>query len=893
MDLFLDKVEEDGFFKMAAFAARVSETQENWPQELTSEIMRQLPYMSDYEVNVNLQSTDPQRGYGFGYADVTARTERPEAEHGNMGIPHIRIPIVIKDRAVKPFNVFLDGERVVPLTEERVRQTLFNPQAFDLSSSAPRDPSLVEAMMPPTRTGPGMGGEYKVASVQKTATMAGYAQAVRKNPNLLVNTMNKARIMPDGRFMHDLGKADPTLASAATLMMKGRSARPITRESLGGYPYKVASVQKSAGIGDFFETLKHNPNSAELDRVFKSYKKRTGKDPSSMSQAEINTYLKDLRSSASKKKQSSIQKLAELEPGTAYYHNPTTNKFHKVTGAQSWDDLPDMAREQIIRGNGVYKAHPKPPMSTGTKAALGLGVAALLGYGAYKLKKHFDKSKQSSVLHAIAPTIRASDASSFIQKVASDPNLIAGFRRSGVAGSLVEVFDNVQDNTSEDLLSKVASSVVPTVTTFFKLPGGDFLVKMAATDAFAGGPQAAGVVMPQQQVAQAIGPENAQAMLPGQSATAVANPVPEVQSTSPSPLPPETDDEVADQFGQWMVQDLMGNRLSGWVFPNTLAWDGNFTPQPMALFSNGSSYAFQDSIAGELVGKSTILPSDVPRGDGCFYLIKGGKAIATQPVTIASSMSGPDGLPKFTGTDAFGKTLQVSFMPGIKEPTRLSDIEFAFPDNWKFMRLNNQTQLVSDPVQMNKSASVRNELNSVELLYNGAYHLRGQCGLDKVAYSLKNDLDSVGAEFMLGVLGVDGITSKTKIAEARRRGVVKLSGLHTITTFEERMSSNVKTASAILAQVPDLKCDLIKEAASLDDESTINNVLALNFINPENLHTFINYIPDLEMTSERLAEMWLYSVMGMNELPEEHIERAMKNMENVIEGLKALAHAEI
>ena len=659
MDLFLDKVEDIGFFKMAAFAARVSETPDNWPQELTSEMMRQLPYLSDYEVNVNLQSTDPQRGYGFGYADVTSRTERPESEHPGVGIPHIRIPLIIKDRAVKPFNVFLDGERVVPLTEERARQALFNPQAFDLSSSAPRDPSLVEAMMPPTRTGPGMGGEYKVASV----------------------------------------------------------------------------------------------------------------------------------------------------------------------------------------------------------------------------------------LHEIAGTIRQSDAQKFISKVASDANLIAGFRRSGVAGTLVSVFDSIEDEVPGSRLAKVASSVEPTVVTMLKLPGGSFLVKSAATDAFAGGQQAQGQVVPQQQAAEMIGAQNAQAMLPGQSATAVSNPVPPPQPQAP--VAEETDNEVADQFGQWMVQDLMGNRLSGWVFPNTLSWDGNFTPQPMALFTNGSAYAFQDSIAGELVGKSTILPSDVPRGDGCFYLIKGGKAIATQPVTIASSMSGPDGLPKFSGTDAFGKSLQVSFVPGIKEPTRLSDVEFGFPDTWKFMRLNNQTQLVNDPVQINKTASVRSDLGSVELIYNGAYHLRGGCGLDKVAYELKHDLDPVSAEFMLGVLGVDGITSKTKIAEARRRGLVKMAGLRSITTLEERLSSNVKTASAILSQVPDLRCDLVKEAAALDDESTINNVLALNFINPENLHTFINYLPDLEMTSERLAEMWLYSVMGMTELPEEHIERAMKNMENVIEGLKAIAHAEI
>lgn len=826
MDLFLDKVEDTGFFKMAGFAARVSETPENWPQELTSEIMRQLPYLSDYEVNVNLQSTDPQRGYGFGYADVTARTERPEAEHAHLGIPHIRIPVIIKDRAVKPFNVFLDGERVVPLTEERVRQTLFNPQAFDLSSSAPRDPSLVESMMPPTRTGPGMGGEYKVASanlyqaihntkmqyiknrerkeekgkeasVQKTSTIGGYVKAVQKKPNLLWKTMEQSRSRPvemQQRFISNLTAADPRIGRAASQMQSQLS------------PQRMES---------FIQT---DPN---------------------------------LRGVLSR---------GNVPPAT-----------------------PRMAVGDVPAGQTAVVRSRRPSALPQAEPAYTMTHTGDPGI----------KYVYASVLDKIASTIRPRDAEKFIDKVASDPTIIAGFRRSGVAEKLVSIFDSIQESSPGDYVSKLASSIEPTVMTFMKLPGGSFLVKSAATDAFVGGPQAQGVVMPPQQAAEMIGPQNAQAMLPGQSATAVANPAEQVQSVSPSPLPPETDDVVIDQFGQWMVQDLMGNRLSGWVFPTTLAWDGNFTAQPMALFTNGSAYAFQDAVAGELVGKSTTLPSDVPRGDGCFYLIKGGKAVATQPVTISSSMSGPDGLPKFVGTDAFGKSLQVSFVPGIKEPTRLSDIEFGFPDTWKFMRLNNQTQLVSDPVQMNKMASVRSDLNSVELIYNGSYHLRGQCGLDKVAYELKNDLDPVSAEFMLGVLGVDGTSAKSKIAEARRRGVVKMSGLHSITTFEERLSSNVKTASVILANVPDLRCDLVKEAAFLDEESTINNVLALNFINPENLHTFINYIPDLEMTSEHLAEMWLYSVMGMNELPEDHIERAMKNMEHVIEGLKAIAHAEI
>lgn len=807
MKLYLDDVEEKGMFKLAAFAARVSEAPENWPQELTSEILRQLPYLSDYDLNVNLQTVDPQRGFAFGYGDLASKTERPEVEHQESGIPHIRIPLVIQDRAVRPFNVFLDGERVVPLTEERIRQTLFNPQSFDLSSSPPRDPSLVESLMPPTRTGPGMGGEYKMASVTKEATMAGFL--AKNSPHMMESAMRGAH-------------AKGGLQASQALAGKAMATDPASR------------VAKGAG----------------------------------KMQSRLNFMHGDTP-------MPSMAGHAAPSPATGAAIGPQTKVGPGAVGPEGTKVLNQSQFTAMPATNAARPSQISQPVQSPQPAQQSASTGG----------RRFTLRKSASILSEIAHTIRRLDADAFVEKIASDPTLIAGFRRSGCASELVSIFDNIQNQTSAGALYKVASSITPTVATFLKLPGGDFLVKTAATGAFAGGPQAQGQVVPQEEAAEAIGPQNAQAMQPGQSATAVSNPVPQTP-------PVEMNDKVVDEFGQWLVQDQMGNKLTGWVFPQTLAWDGNFTPQPIALFTNGSAYAFQEQIAGELAGKSTTLPSDPPRGDGVFYCTKGGKAIATQPVMIGSAMAGPDGLPKFIGTDAFGQQVQISLSEGLKEPTRVGDVEYALPEDWKFMRLNNQTQLASDPTQMNKAASVRAEASSVEVLFNGSYHLRGGCGLDKVASEFRRDLDPIGAEFILGVLGVDGILAKTKIAEARKKGIVKLSGLHTITTLEERYSSKVKEASALLSRCPDLRVDLIKEAASVDDASTVNNVLSLNFINPENLHMFINYIPELEQTSEKLAEMWLYAVMGMNELPEDHLERAMKNMEHVIEGLKGVAHAE-
>lgn len=799
MDLYLDKLPEldKEFRKEAAFGARLGETVENWGQELQSEIYKQLPYLSDYEVNVNLDRVDQQRGFGFGYADISNKTERPEAEHGEMGLPHIRVPLIVQERSVRPFSTFLDGDRVLPLTEERVRETLFNPGTFDISAAhPPRDPSLVEQLMPPTRSGAGMGGEYKMASAMQTAV------------------------------------GSPYTAEGATKYLRGLAA----------------------GL------------------------KKAGKRP----------------------------------------------------------EFPV----------------PANPTVAARKAAKG-GIEVT-------------SSVRSDLLHAIAPTIREKDADSFIELLEKNASLRAGFRRSGVAEGLVEVFDYVKRASAEDRLSYLAENIEPTVVTVHKFPGGDFLFKSANVNAL--DPSAMqGQVVPGQEAAQAIGSQNAQNMMPGQTATVVANPV---QAQDPEEGLPRA--KPIDEFGEYKVFDSMGNVLFGWVFPETLSWDGSFTPQPISLFTNGSAFATQDSVAGELVGKGTNLPVDRPLGEGVFYTVMPGGAQATAPINVKSMMAGPDGLPKMICTDLFGNQLQISHTDGLSQPQRISDVEYAIPRTWKFMRLNNQTQLqgsgqapmgqpapapgqggmsdapgaapgggapgaagkASPPgagggaspgktppkkaappggkgekkpapkkddkkpeksekptVQVNVDAKAKKEKTSATLWFNGGYNIAGGCGLDKLAADVRFDMSPVDAEFMLGLLGVDGLDAKAKVAEARRKGSVKLAGLKTITLLSERYAESVKTASALMRQIPNLRRDLVKEAAALQDQSTVNNVLALNFMNPENLSTFVDYIPELEETSEKLSEMLLMNYLGMNELPEGAVERAMRNVEDVLVSLKGLAAA--
>ena len=62
----------------------------------------------------------------------------------------------------------------------------------------------------------------------------------------------------------------------------------------------------------------------------------------------------------------------------------------------------------------------------------------------------------------------------------------------------------------------------------------------------------------------------------------------------------------------------------------------------------------------------------------------------------------------------------------------------------------------------------------------------------------------------------------------------------------------------------------------------------MNFINPDNIDTFSKYLPELDSASQKLAELLIGVRLGVGSVDEGAIERAMKGLETVIEGLKLL-----
>jgi hypothetical protein len=175
------------------------------------------------------------------------------------------------------------------------------------------------------------------------------------------------------------------------------------------------------------------------------------------------------------------------------------------------------------------------------------------------------------------------------------------------------------------IAESLKDSIRPDVVQLRALPNGNFMMKRANTDMYL--PQEEEI--PLSVANDLAGEEDIAGMVEGDG-TLTASPNSPVKDTMEA-----EEIRVADSFGMWKVQDVNGNTLIGWVFPQLMSLDMH--PLPLSLFTNGSQHALQEGIAGVMAGKSTDLPKGVPQGYGCLYFIDHGTARAFVPMTVKST----------------------------------------------------------------------------------------------------------------------------------------------------------------------------------------------------------------------------------------------------------------
>jgi hypothetical protein len=161
-------------------------------------------------------------------------------------------------------------------------------------------------------------------------------------------------------------------------------------------------------------------------------------------------------------------------------------------------------------------------------------------------------------------------------------------------------------------------------------------------------------------------------------------------------------------------------------------------------------------------------------------------------------------------------------------------------------------------------------------------------------------LPSWEARELLLAMGMDGDGAQWALEEAHRRtGLdrgVKIAGLHAPQLQAYDMEIEDLTPvyddriTHLLGQCRPSE-ELMKVAAVSGHPETLDAILSLEFITPQNLQYFVDSIDDLDETTSRLAAMLVAVRLGMPHVPEEPVRQALEGLTKIVNRLRILKSA--
>ena len=337
------------------------------------------------------------------------------------------------------------------------------------------------------------------------------------------------------------------------------------------------------------------------------------------------------------------------------------------------------------------------------------------------------------------------------------------------------------------------------------------------------------------------------------------------------------------ESGVYAVMEKTGRATRGVVLTNIQTLEGRPTDLKLAITPEGAS--LQDKVAGVRCGDIDVsrIEGKPPKGDGVFLLKSGA---VTEPLTINNTINYPD-RKEYTYTSAMGVS-GVLKTASVAKPLNVEGADYLIPEDIKFIPLKYSNGVRGDVVSVEKLASDVELSRKVTVVADGGlFSFRGGSGVSELPYQDINQVKYASALLMMGLLGVGPDSAKVKLAEARDGAAVEF-------VPSRELAVKVKTASGMSKEDIDLilslRVDLTKEASAVAmPQETVDAVLSLGFVNPQNIQGYLASLPELETCLSKLCEMLIGVRLGLPDIPENAVENCVKGVTKVLDGLKQLA----
>jgi hypothetical protein len=504
---------------------------------------------------------------------------------------------------------------------------------------------------------------------------------------------------------------------------------------------------------------------------------------------------------------------------------------------------------------------------------------------------HSGKYTYASLLSQLNSKITAEDKTRFVEKVSHDRSIFASFKNKGNL-NLIKVALLLEVRPKRD----VNSVLTPNVIQIEKLSEDAFVVRATSDLIYA--PKE--VTMTRAAVVQKFGAEVASTALDRGTYTTIQGTRP-FKPTIFEDVEGGKAQKVTSQ-GRYEVRTMEGDRRLGWVYPNVVDFD--LKKKGDKLFTDGDAHALQSDIMGLDIDSASV-PEDgneppyaeIEQGKtGVFCISRGGKSsLCTIPVTITSPIFDQGTHMRFEVSDHFGTPFIIEIAPGAKSITKSKNQHnvYVLPADARFMNVGRHvTRLQDSPkdFEMRENAMKIAEAKDVVIVTcddGNVFNIAGT-NLGTIA----SDARGVGhtkAKWHLVTLGCSPSDADHVLCKAKENGTAKVVGTKLlITQAEKRAEVFREKVLPLLEKVPNLKADLIKEASVIDDEEVVDKVLSLNFLTPENINTFLQYLPAFEDAASKLAQLLIAIRIGLKRVPEPAVKNAMQGLEVTIAGLRSM-----
>ena len=129
---------------------------DNYQTEVANQAFQSLPYLSNYAVDVMIDKADEDRRHAFGNLMIRNKVDDPNLNETKSA----KVPIIINEGKLKPFDLLNVDGKFSPLSEESLREALFSPNIAELTNRRPVPDKFIGSQTAPPFLGYGGSNGY-------------------------------------------------------------------------------------------------------------------------------------------------------------------------------------------------------------------------------------------------------------------------------------------------------------------------------------------------------------------------------------------------------------------------------------------------------------------------------------------------------------------------------------------------------------------------------------------------------------------------------------------------------------------------------------------------------------------------------------------------------------